>query len=288
MAAISTIGIYAMIANVAIGSQGSILNEFIPIWLATILTLLFLIIMIITLICFFAEKGYAEGKSEWFYDDLLFQRYGQLLKNETIPIGVKNLSKNSEELARNLYYHLSQSVKARFGTNQRFSSEIVKVIDSHLESDARLFLKIKLVSMRNSQISYFVNLDTVGKQLAINTRIHLRNKYAWHQVLLFVVTSPLTYWLWIYHWLLRKYFIRSEINNDLGNAFEKMDLESYIKLATFTIMVGIEEFAKANDLLTEELKQLIINNINNSQSINISKSRSIRISGMRYKIRHSA
>ena len=239
--------------------------------------------IIMTVICLLIERNLQEHKSGFFYDDRLFNQYGIRIKADVLPVGVKRVGHSADELARNLYFHLSTNVKKQFGEGANISTEIISVVDRHLTSDKRIFLKVKLVTRRSSQITNFVNLITVGQQLSINSQTYLKGDYAWHEALFFIATAPTHYWFWIYHWMTRNEFVQNRIGSRMANSFEKMDMDAYLKSVNFTIMMGIEDFAKENQLMTEELKQMIIRNVNNIQSINIKRSRGVRIAGVRFK-----
>ncbi|MEM8524220.1 MAG: hypothetical protein AAGG68_06240 [Bacteroidota bacterium] len=252
-------------------------------WVATVPGIIFLT-MLVTGICYAIERGKTDSKQEDFYDERLFYKYGQVVKADVLPIGASKgkTSKTTEELARNLYHHLTLNMREKFGDNQQFNTKLISVSDSNKKSDARIFMKMHFLTMRKSSLTYFVTLKNVGNQLAINSLAYIKSNYAWHAALLYIVGAPFHYWFWIYHWLMGKYAISSRLGMIYtGNSFDKLDLESFLKAATFTIMGSIEDFAKENNLLTEELKQTIVNNINNTQNIQIEKSKGVRIGKMK-------
>lgn len=60
-----------------------------------------------------------------------------------------------------------------------------------------------------------------------------------------------------------------------NNSFDQIDLESYMKSSSFTVISSIEKFASENNLMSSELQQIIVNNINNNQNITIQRSKGI-------------
>ncbi len=248
-----------------------------------VVVMVIIITLVTTIVCLLLEADRPEEKEEDYYDDRLFYLYGQRFKSEVIPVGLKeDLEQSTAEITRSFYFFLNKNLEQNFsGENGQFQTELINAHDRYRQNDARIFIKSKFKTLRNSALTYFVNFSPIGKQIGITTIAYLRSNYQWHDVLLFIVSAPFHYWFWIYHWLRGKYSINSRLGMIYPvNAFDRLDLEAYLKTATFSIMKSIEDFARANNLLTEELQQVLINNINNTQNIQISKSKGIQIGKM--------
>lgn len=233
--------------------------------------------IVIATVCYFAEKGIVDIDSENFYDERLFYKYGLQVRKEVIPLGIGEDGDNSQ-LIEELYEHLKSDLSVKFSQDELFSNQIIEVNDSKNKTDTRFFIKLSFETIRKSIFFNFINLKKIGGQIAVNNIQYVKSRHKWYHVFLFIVTAPFHYWRWIYHRLGNKYSIDSYLGNFYyGNSFDIIDLESYVKSSTFITLKSIEDFAKSKGLLTEKLKQQIVNNINNTQNIHIKKSSGVRV-----------
>lgn len=242
-----------------------------------ILGLIICVPIISAIICYFTEKGKVESESENFYDERLFYKYGYLIRKEVIPLGIGE-SESGENLIGELYQYLKENLSVKFKKDPLFNNQEISVNDSKNKDDSRYFLKLSFNTIRKSTYYNFINLKQIGEQIAVNNLQYVKSRHQWYHVLLFIMTAPFHYWSWIYHRVGNKYSIDSYLGGFyFGNSFDVIDLEAYVKASTFIVLRSIEDFAEEKGLLSEELRQLIVNNINNTQNISIEKSKGVRI-----------
>ena len=230
-----------------------------------------------SIIFYFTEKGDIESESENFYDERLFYKYGYLIQKNVIPLGIGE-TKEGDNLIDELYEFLKEKLENKFKSDPLFRNQDISVNDSKHKDDSRYFLKLAFTTIRKSTYYNFINLKQIGEQIAVNNLQYVKSSHKWYHVLLFIMTAPFHYWSWIYHRVGSKYSIDSYLGGYYyGNSFDIIDLEVYVKASTFIVLRSIEDFAEEKGLLTEELRQLIVNNINNTQNIHIEKSKGVRI-----------
>jgi len=248
--------------------------------LSIALGLALFVLVVVSGICYLIEDDLREREVESFYDRRLFFRYGVIVKRDVVPIGTKDGTTEEQiaELINRLYLGLFEKLDSKFSKDSSYFRKIIRVVDSNKKFDDRYFIKVIFGTLRGSALTIMINSKKIGNQLIVTSLSFIRFTPKWYQGLLFVTTAPFHYWFWIYHWVFGKFSIMSFIGQGINNnSFDIMDIEGYLKSATFTLLTCIEDFAKENDLFTEELKQMIIQQISNTQNINIAKSRGVKI-----------
>lgn len=241
------------------------------------------IAIVTSLIAYFVSKNkQIDFSNDKFYDDNLFYQYGQLVQTELIPINLPDGYQKNDgleeqlDIKSNLQSYLIEQLNLRFNSDTAYQFNQTKISDLYLKSDRRDFCLFSFTTIRHSMINYCVNCKYVGDQLVINTKVFIRSYYNWYDVLLHVVSAPLHSWSWIYSFLKKTYSLSSRLGSLYqNNSFDQIDIESYIKSASFTVISSIEKFATDNNLMSSELQQVIVNNINNTQNISIQKSKGI-------------
>lgn len=260
----------------------------------TIMVVVILITIVASVFSFITEKKQFENSefkeldSESFDDERLFYKYGQLIKSDVVPIGAsKKTEANIAEISNSLIEDLQTKLREKFDSDlNTFKVNIgkLKIEDTKNKLDSREFLKVEFETIRESKLTCFVNINVIGNQLAINNFQYIRSKYQWFNVMFFIVSAPFHYWLWIYDWVRGKETIDSRLGKYyFENSYDLMDLVCILKTSTFTILKEIESFADKHNLLTEEVKQLIVNNMTNTQNISIEKSKGVRIGRLSIK-----
>lgn len=240
------------------------------------------VIMYAVFLMFKKDKERENNPSDDFKDGNLLYRYGYEVNEDVIPIPVD--SSWTEQQILSFVSAMRHRIAYKF--RERFSSSKIEIIESFtikdkdMPSDARNFLKIIFRSIRGSQVSHFVDYEIMGKYIVVHYVSKIRGKYRWHDVADFVIMGPLTIWFWGIGWLQNQYSIVAAISKIVYNSYDQIDLKSFF---TSSYLVTLDEtriFLKENNLLTDELNQIIMHNINNSQNINITGSPGTSLSGL--------
>jgi len=239
-------------------------------------------IILFTLIIYFIErKKKIDDLPEEFYDERLFYKYGQLIKSSFIPIGlIDEISlNNADKIINELIEYVKLNLDEKFSNASSYYTLCdLHIRDYNKKNDTRNFVRASFVTERNSSFYYFIHIKKIGKQIIVNTSQYIRTYFKWHTVVLFIVTSPLHYWTWVYHWYMSKHSTISTLSSFYQkNSFDNIDLEAYVKSSNFIVLNSIEEFARSHGFLTDELKHVISNNINQIQNIKISKSKWVKL-----------
>ncbi|NEP23728.1 hypothetical protein [Moorena sp. SIO3I6] len=170
-------------------------------------------------------------------------------------------------------------------THQKLSQSTVNLVlayDRELRSDRKNFLKILFRTVRGSQLSHFVHYAVAGKSIVAHYFTYVRGTHNWFDVLAFVFFSPVSIWFWLVPWLANEFSITSYISTRLeymNNSFDRIDLITFYESSYYVLMDETRLILKANGILTEELAQIIFNNINNnhSQNVNINNSSGLNL-----------
>jgi len=109
-------------------------------------------------------------------------------------------------------------------------------------------LRFTYTGLRGGELTNFVNFEEIGSYIVINFDTHLKGIPYWYEKLDFLFMSPFRIWLWIIPWM-RGFFS-----------------------VTTAIIGGIESFLEEKGLLTDEMKniiynQLVYNNYGNQVSV---------------------
>ncbi len=226
-------------------------------------------------------RNQSVTQNEYFVDGRLFYKYGEYVDSGIIPIGVKESHQNYNDmggLISKLYEEIATDLDKKFVGDESYHKDELIVADAGRKKDSRRFIKLSFSTMRNTTLTCLISVSKVGKQVTIKNFHFIRYRIRWTGILTFIVTAPLHYWFWIYHWIRGNASIEGTLGmNFYNNAFDLLDIEAYLKASNFSIMWSIEDFAKNNELYTDELKQIITNNINNTQNITIKRSKGINI-----------
>jgi hypothetical protein len=214
-----------------------------------------------------------------FKNDNLLYRYGYKINETTIPVPVKPewTDKEIERFVEALRQKIASQIQSRFASAGVQVANAVSIKDTDLPSDDRKFLKVIFRSKRGSQASHFITYAIAGKYVVIHYLSRIRGTYRWHDVVDFIIFGPLSIWFWGVDWLQNQYSIIAAISRIVRNSYDQLDLMAYFEASYLVLLEETRNFLKEQGLLTEELNQIIINNINNSQNIEITGSQNVSI-----------
>ena len=240
--------------------------------------------MVVISYIYLYDQAREQTTSDDFKGDTLLLRYGTRVHKITLPIYVKPEWTDQEinRFVDAMQERIGSQTESRFSTLGVQVTYSVLIQDRDLPFDNRSFLKIIFRSRRGSQVSHFIYYAMAGKMVVAHYLSHIRGMHLWQDVVDFVVTSPLSIWFWGMRWLQNQYSIVAAISRDLSNnSYDWLDLETYFLASELVLLDETERFLEEQGLLTSELKQMIFNNINNSQNISITGSQDVKLDNVR-------
>lgn len=213
-----------------------------------------------------------------FKGDNLFFRYGSRINRTDFSIPVD--PNWSDEKIQNFAAEMSQTIALK--THERLKQpkvDLVTIMDKELNSDRKNFLKMVFRTTRGSQLSHFVHYAVAGKSIVAHYFTYIRGTYHSYDVFNFIFFSPVSIWFWSIPWLNNKFSIISSISKNIDNSFDIIDLSTFYESSYYALLDETRIILKEKGLLTEELAQVIFNNINNnnSQNVNISNSSGLNL-----------
>lgn len=232
-----------------------------------------------------------QNATDTFQNQNLFFRYGNPINVTEFPIPANSSWSEMEtvEIAQKMNISVETRSMARLRMEGIAAFGTIDIIDKRLITDKRSFLKVVYKTMRGSQLSHFVHYAVAGKTIVAHYYTYIRGATKWHDVLNFIFVSPLTIWFWGIPWLKNKYSIISAISRTEANSFDAIDLTTFYESSYYVLLDETRGFLKENGLLSDEVAQVIFNNIsnNNSQNINISRSRNVSMGRISHQARSS-
>jgi hypothetical protein len=242
--------------------------------------IIILLILLFPLIAYFSDKSKDRSGNDNFKRGGLFARYGKEIYSSVIPIQIdpKKTSKSSEEVIAGIKRFLMAELEKQFANTPRFSLAELSVKDLKKSKDVRDFLRFSFVTPRNTKIHSIVYIPILGDQIIVQQMVHMRGNYYWYDVLWFLITSPLTFLFWIRRWFRGEYNIVANLSTKFNtSSFDYLDSLTIFKTTTVLTQTLVMQYARENGLLTEEIEKMIVQNITNSQNINISKSSGVKL-----------
>jgi hypothetical protein len=247
------------------------------------LFILYPILVIVTIIVIMVDKDRESAPRDDFSGGNLFYRYGKKIVNTTVTIGVDGSNhKPLITIADGLINFITVEIKQQLASlSGRFQSDIVMITDRKMPSDQRRFIKTNVVTKRGSEITYFILVVGIGKQIVIHEYLYLKGKTKWTAVLAFVLTSPLHIWFWFYPWITSNYSVYANLRSHYNkSSYDFIDIITIIRGLTFLFSTKLKSFAKSEGLLTEDLNIVLNQNISNSQNININNSNRVNLNSI--------
>lgn len=217
--------------------------------------------------------------SDDFKEDKLFFRYGYRLNHTTLTIPTKDEWGETQirDFVGSLQQTLAKSIQNRFVSANVEITFPLTIKDKSLTLDERDFLKISFHSRRGSHVVHFVRYEITGKLIVAHFFTYVRGKYVWHDVVDFVITGPLHFWIWILDWFQNQYSVVSRISSYVKNSYDQIDLETYFEASYLALLDETRTVLKEEGLLSEDLERVISVNIDNSQNINVSGSQGVSV-----------
>ncbi len=223
------------------------------------------------------DKEREKVASDDFKEMGLLFRYGYEINDVAVPVFVDLPSHQIDDLVRALTNRLYSTLQDAFANLNMVLAFPVVIKDKEYPEDQREFLKMVMRTSRGSQLSHFIHFAVTGKYIVTHFTTKVRGRYEWYNVVNFILLSPITVWFWGVDWWKNQYSIVASISTTVGNSYDLIDLTSYFQSTYLMVWRVIRDFLKEKDLLSDDVQQIIINNITNTQQISVSKSRQVNL-----------
>lgn len=227
-----------------------------------------------------------KSSTDDFKDDNLFFRHGQRINRTVFSIPVDTNWSDAEVLsfASSMREELINRTSDKLGTSGNVFTESIEIHDRKKTSDSKTFLKMSFKTVRGSKLTHFVHYAVVGKSIVAHYFTYVQGTYEWDDVVNHILVSPMSIWFWGIAWYVNRHSIISAMSKNIENSFDVMDLSTYNQASYFVLMDETRAFLKENNLLSDELAQVIFNNINNSQNISVNGSSGISLGNVTHAV----
>ena len=242
--------------------------------------------IVLTIKAYNIEKERETGLSDNFTGNNLFFRYGYRI-NQTafsIPSGTKSEEMPASKLADTLQENIKQESTIRLGA---INAQVITITDKKI-NDSKNFVRLIFRTQRGSQLSHFVHYATTGKAVVAHYFTYVRGTYKWDDVVDFVLLSPFKIWGWGMEWRKDEYSILATISSYIANSYDLIDLTTFFESSYYVLMDETRNNLQELGLLSEELNQVIVNNIHNTQNVDVSNSRNVTFGGVTNTVRGTA
>jgi hypothetical protein len=223
-----------------------------------------------------ADKGREERGDDDFSGWHLFYRYGEQIFSTAIPIPT-DASWSAEETSRfavALRTKLTDRIRQCLpeGAAHVLEPHRITNLDTHVKRD---FIRILARSERGSCLVYFIYYAPYGSNIIAQYFTYRRGHHSSWDVVKLVLESPISLWFWIIPWLSNRYSLALRVSHLDDDPYDLMDLDTMYVMTQYISLKATEAVLAEAGLLTEEVQQILVNNITNvtnknSQRFNIS------------------
>jgi hypothetical protein len=221
-------------------------------------------------IIIFATFAYGRDKQreslglDDFSNNWLFFRYGEMIDYSTLTIPVKDHwgFKETEVSAQTLRTTLAERIAKRIPLENLHVMDRKLITDRH-SGEQKEFTRILIKSKYGSSVTLFIHYAAFGQTITAHHFTHRRGTYDNWSVVRFVLASPFTIWFWGLGWLINKDSILAKISEFRGSSFDGIDITTMHAVAHRVLYEETYTLLEEADLLNEEIKQQINNQIIN-------------------------
>jgi hypothetical protein len=163
------------------------------------------------------------------------------------------------------------------------------VVKDRSTGEQKEFLRVCVRSRFGSLLTHFVHYASYGQTITAHYFTYVRGIHDDLDVVKFIVLSPFTIWSWGVPWLLNRYSIISHLSVYRASSFDGIDMRTMYCLTNKAVYEETEKLLTEAGLITEEIRQVIYNNIynNNQQNISISNSPGASLGGVHHSAQSS-
>lgn len=231
-----------------------------------------------------SDKAREARSMDDFSGDRLFFRYGHQVDSTyiSVPIDQKWGFKETEDYAQTLRLSLAQKIAARLPEELAQVRGDIVVADRGT-GERKDFIRVCVRSRFGSLLTHFVHYANFGQTITAHYFTYIRGIHNDWDVVKFLLLSPFTIWSWGVPWLLNRYSIVSQLSVYRASSFDGIDLRTMFCLTNKVVYEETEKLLTEAGLITEEIRQVIHNNIynNNQQNISISHSSGVSLGGVK-------
>ena len=224
-----------------------------------------------------------KQSSDDFKGGGLFFRYGKEVNGARWYIRVK--PEWSAEETRSFAEDLRCNVAERI--DRHLPDDSVQVMHSVVIREnnrglGKVFVRIWGKTELGSLIVHFLHFASLGRSITLHYRSFVRGTHTTLDIIKFILASPLSFWLWIWPWANNEYSILSHLSHFYESSYDDMDLQTIYNATHYLLLTELQEILKEKGLLTEELQQMIFNQITNNNvqnTISASHGGSVTVGG---------
>jgi hypothetical protein len=239
---------------------------------------------VISACAYMGDKAREHQSMDDFSGGRLFFRYGNQVDSTYIPIPIDRKwgFEETQSYAQTLRLSLAQRIAARLPESlaQVLGNVVVK---DRGTGEQKEFLRVCVRSRFGSLLTHFVHYASYGQTITAHYFTYVRGIHSDLDVVKFILLSPFTLWFWGGPWLLNRYSIISHLSVYRASSFDGIDMRTMYCLTNKAVYEETEKLLTEAGLITEEIRQVIYNNIynNNQQNISISHSSGVSLGGVR-------
>jgi hypothetical protein len=228
----------------------------------------FLILMVPAIFAYLKDKEREAQGMDNFTGTRLFFRYGDEVHHISfsIPVSTDWSLEETDRFAGRLREDLSRRVSSRIPTTLA-QADLLTIADEQTR-ETKDFLRILVRSRFGSLLAHFVHYASYGQTITAHYFTFIRGIQTDWAVVRFVIESPFTIWFWGIPWLLNKNSIIADISRFRSSSFDGIDILTMYNLTQYVLLCETQAALEEAGLLTEEIKQIILNQFNNTQNIN--------------------
>ncbi len=233
----------------------------------------------------YANELETEGKRETTFRGMqLFSQYGTNIFERTLSIPLtESVMAHVDELMQQLLDHVTQDLQSALALLRTDISKVA-VQAQDRPSDRRVFVRLRARTIRGSQLAFFFLPVLTGKHIVAHLQIYQRGHHTWLDFLIFLLTSPVTIWIWGLSWLQGRFSIIVSLSSMNMNAFDKLDLATAYGAAYQAFWMSVYNFLSQKGLLSEVVEQSITYNMVIGPQVNIESSQNVTVGRIRNMI----
>jgi hypothetical protein len=199
----------------------------------------------------------------------LFYRYGEEIFSTAFPIPT-NATWACEETSRfatSLRVNLANRIRKSLpeGAAQVLDPHSITNLDTQVKKD---FIRVFARSERGSGLVHFIHYAPYGGSITAHYITYVRGHYNSRDIAKLILESPISFWFWILPWLANHYSLAVRISHLEDDPYDLIDLDTMYIMTQYVSLKATVAVLMEADLLTEEIRQIIVNNITNIKNKN--------------------
>lgn len=225
------------------------------------------------------DKLRSKNPEDEFYGEDFPLHYGIEESNNTLMIPTKPDWDNfqTNDFVNEFEKKILAKIKKEFPTSN-VESFIVNVADS-ITNQSRKFVKVVFQSPAGSEVTHFLHYDQLETSIVAHYFTYAKGHEDGYKKFDFVYSSPLSILSWGIPWLEKKFSISSQICGGIDRPYDLIAARTFFAASYNIIYSETQSILEEEGLLTDELNQIIVNNITNAPEINVNNSSGVSFGG---------